>query len=825
MIRHIFSGLITAISLTFYCSFASAQNDTGFIKHASASLEKHASDRPIEKVYLHLDKSNYDLGDTIWYKAYTVIGPSHQLSVLSGVLYVELIGPADTVMVRHILHLTAGVAWGGLPLPDKARPGNYHIRAYTKWMRNEDAAYFYNQEVRIGGYENVPPVRKVVSNPDVQFFPEGGWLVNDLRSKVAIKAVNANGLGQNIKGEIEDNEGNVIVDFETRHLGMGAFAFEPQIGKSYRAKITTAESSYIVPLPAAKLKGYTLSINNADADSIFIKVAANETLFNEQQHHSFYITAQISGKVYYAAAGKLEDKVFTASVDKKRFPSGIAQFTLFSEQGEPLNERIVFIQNNDTLKLHVAARPISAVRGQVKVDFVAGNENQQGVAGTFSVAVINESIVNNAEANEGTILNRLLLTSDLKGYIEQPNYYFIDRSAETKADLDILMLTQGYRRYDWKPILNDTLPGITYQPEDALSLSGTIKTFSGKPVPNGKVTLVAIHDKLLADTVADANGNFKFTDLELPDSAKLVLSAKKSNNSNSLELAVSQPVYPGIAKKPHAGRDNMPDLQATAVTTATTDSAAFQKQNAEFLKRKRQLHEVVIKARRVVKREPPDLENSANMNGAGNADQVIMSKDLVGCVNLAECLMGLMRGVSWRREGVAGKVDVPYNNRTHGMHAPGKMVIFIDGAPQAVNLEDIDPKIIHSIEVLESAAYMMVYGYDMGGGVILITTKHSGDKDYFMSVPAQPGTIKYIFNGYYKAKEFYSPRYDGPQNNAAIPDLRSTIYWNPNIITDKDGKASIDYFNADGKGIYRIVVEGIDSDGNLGRVVYRYRVE
>ncbi len=807
----------------FCCSFASAQSDTGFIKHASASLEKHASDRPIEKVYLHLDKSNYDLGDTIWYKAYTVIGPSHQLSALSGVLYVELIGPADTVMVRHILHLTAGVAWGGLPLPDKARPGNYHIRAYTNWMRNEDAAYFYNQEVRIGGYENVPPVRKVASNPDVQFFPEGGWLVNDLRSKVAIKAVNANGLGQNIKGEIEDNEGNVIVDFETRHLGMGAFAFVPRIGKSYRAKITTAESSYIVPLPAAKFKGYTLSINNADADSIFIKVAANETLFNEQQHHIFYITAQISGKVYYAAAGKLEDKVFTASVDKKRFPSGIAQFTLFSEQGEPLNERIIFIQNNDSLKLNVATRPISTVRGQVKVDLVAGNENQPGVTGTFSVAVINESIVNNAEANEGTILNRLLLTSDLKGYIEQPNYYFIDRSAETKADLDILMLTQGYRRYDWKPILNDSMPVINYQPEEALALSGTIKTFSGKPVPNGKVTLVAMHDKLLADTVADANGNFKFTDVELPDSAKLVLSAKKSNKSNSLVLAVSQPVYPGIVKKSQAGRDPAVELHLLP-PAAATDTSAFQKQNTEFLKRKRQLHEVVIKARRVVKREPPDLENSANMNGAGNADQVIMSKDLAGCANLVDCLKGLMRGVTWRRAGTVGKDEVAYNNRVHGMHAPAKMVVYFDGAPEDVSLEDIDPKIIHSIEVLESPAYLMVYGYDIGG-VILITTKHSGDRDYFLSVPALPGTIKYIFNGYYKTKEFYSPRYDGPQNNAAIPDLRSTIYWNPNIITDKDGKASIDYFNADGKGIYRIVVEGIDSDGNLGRVVYRYRVE
>ena len=298
-----------------------AQTDTAFLNRATTSLEKHASASPIEKVYLHLDKNNYDLGDTIWYKAYTVVGQNHKLSALSGVLYVELISPADTVMSRQILHLASGLAWGGLALPDKIKPGDYHIRAYTNWMRNAGEEYFYSQKIRVGGYEiaaaNKPSTH---ANPDVQFFPEGGWLLNDLRSKVAVKAVNANGYGQDIKGTIEDNLGNVIVDFATHHLGMGAFAFTPQNGRTYKAKIVTGESSFTVDLPIAKQEGYILGINNSSPDSIFIKVAANEALFKQKQHATFYIIAQNAGKVYYAATGKLEDRVFTASVDKKRFP-------------------------------------------------------------------------------------------------------------------------------------------------------------------------------------------------------------------------------------------------------------------------------------------------------------------------------------------------------------------------------------------------------------------------------------------------------------------------------------------------------------------------
>ncbi|HTK22029.1 MAG TPA: hypothetical protein VL442_21070, partial [Mucilaginibacter sp.] len=362
-------SVLLILGFAFFISLSSsAQTDTAFLSKAITSLENYTSANANEKVYLHMDKCNYDLGDTVWYKAYVVIAAHHQLSALSEVAYVELISPADTIMSRQILHLENGIALGSLALPDKAKPGYYHIRAYTNWMRNAGAEYFFNQKIHIGGYETKAEVKPVSGKPDVQFFPEGGWLVNGLRSKVAVKVLNSTGYGQNIKGTVEDDAGNVIVDFATQHLGMGTFAFTPQKGKIYKAKISIGETSFTTPLPLAKEEGYTLGINNSNPDSIFIKVAVNEPLFRQKQHSRFYIIAQTAGKIYYTTAGTLDDMAFTSAVDKKRFPSGIVQFTLFAENGEPMNERSAFIQNNDILQLHIGNIDAPAVRKKVKIN-------------------------------------------------------------------------------------------------------------------------------------------------------------------------------------------------------------------------------------------------------------------------------------------------------------------------------------------------------------------------------------------------------------------------------------------------------------------------
>jgi hypothetical protein len=919
-------------------------------KHAGADsalinitsrLKTYASDHVIEKAYLHLDKPSYFFGDTIWYKAYTVVGEHHQLSALSGVLYVELIGPKDSVITRQTLHLTSGVSWGDFTLSRKLAPGNYHIRAYTNWMRNAGPEYFFNHEFTLGAPQPALITDKLSAppNPDVQFFPEGGELVNSLRSRVAVKAVNANGLGEDINGTVEDNDGNVIADFATQHLGMGVFAMTPQSGKTYKAKINgTGGSSFTVDLPKAKEEGFTLMLNNRGKDSIYLSVAANARLFKEKQNTRFYLVAQAGGKVYYTAAGRLENPVFSATIEKVRFPSGIVQFTLFSESGEPLNERIAFIRNNDTLKLNLNSPSNTyTTRQKVVIGLDAKDDENKPTTGSFSVSVINESRLGIDQTAESTIYNNLLLTSDLKGYIEKPNYYFLNPTDQTRADLDLLMLTQGYRRFEWKNVLSNTNPPVAYQPEKLLELAGNIQTPSGKPVVNGKVTLTATRENFFADTTTDANGNFKFTNLDLPDTAKIVLNARKAHEGKNVTIFVKKADFAAVIKQKQITTSLSHELQAIM----QKNYAEYrQQQKDDSLKSVRQLKEVTITARKVSKPDiynnygtipehladmkkvneylsiddalksvipgmfyinghyyvgrydsrnmvaliindspaseddlhfyspkeidnirlidktglsqatlriatkryagtdttstyklkevnikarkivqGPDLSGSANMNGAGHADQVITGDKLQGCITLSDCLNGKVFGVSFK-DGMA------YNMRSQTtLGGTPPMIIILDGnILDASHLNDVNATDISSIEVLRSAAFLTIYGSNAPGGALVITSKHGGQNSYVTS-ESPSGLITYPFKGFYKARAFYSPKYKGPKTETQPFDARNPVYWNPNIITDKDGKASFEYFNADTKGIYRIVIEGIDDNGNLGRQVYKYKVE
>jgi len=915
-----------------------AQTDSAVLINSAGALTNYFNNYPVEKAYLHLDKTDYFPGDTIWFKAYTVLGQQHRLSQLSGVLYCELINTKDSVISRRILKLLVGIGWGDFDLPRPLQSGTYRIRAYTAWMRNAPG-YYFDEQITIGGQRAITPSPKQLAasptslpvkiKPDVQFFPEGGQMINGLRSKIAVKCINGNGLGDDIKGVVIDNNGSEVTAFATQHLGMGVFALTPQAGKTYRAKIIAADSSeYTFDLPLPLEEGFTLAVNSSEADSIFLSVSANEKLFAEQKNTSFYLIAQSGGKVFYTAAAKLTAPVFSATIAKSRFPTGIVQFTLFSQSGQPLNERVIFIQNNDVLKLTLSSPAETyGTRQKVKMELGIGNNDKQHAIGSFSVSVTNESRVPVNENAENTILSNLLLTSDIKGYVEQPNYYFSSINSQTRADLDILMLTQGYRRFEWKQVLKNTTLPPTYLPETSLELTGSIKTPAGKPVPNGGVIFTAPKENFLKDTVTDADGNFKFTNLNLVDTIKTIVRARKHTNGSNVAIYLQQPNYPGVVKsnintdtaskltpamlkniadyhdrlkqdsskngrqlkevvvtakkEPKPDRfnqygtameydvdmrklnrefttlgsalpsiipgarydgsgaityeftrarliiDGMPhqsadiniyeprEIESVRMIAATSMNAAqlviTTKRYAGTDTATTTLKEVKVIAQKV--RKEPDLSESQNLH-KGAADQVIMGDKLGSCIDLSDCLQGRA-------------IFIHFDSQGRPSSRNGLMSVIIDGNIfDGSHLNDVNVNDVYSIEVLSSINAMSIYGSSIQkGGALVITMKHGGGQNYLTSEnPA--GLITYLFKGYYAARTFYSPKYDKPNTgNYQTSDLRTTIYWNPNIITDKDGRASFEYYNADTKGTYRVVIEGIDDNGNIGRQIYRYKVE
>jgi len=518
------------------------------------------------------------------------------------------------------------------------------------------------------------------------------------------------------------------------------------------------------------------------------------------------LAAQACGKVYYAVENNSDNKFFSVIIPKNKFPTGIVQFTLLSPAGEPLNERLAFIENHNETRLEVKPdKQVYSSRQKIKFQLSAKNGNKPS-AGTYSVAVTDEDKVPVDSLNESTILTNLLLISDLKGDIEQPNYYFNHPTEETRADLDNLLLTQGYRHFSWKQLADTTRP--KFQPEKGITISGTVKR-NNKPVPAAQVKLFSkAGGMFMLDTVTDVNGKFAFRDLIFADSTKFVVQSRVKKGQDDVTLELDTIHGPLSIVKAAAIGDNL---------SHKADLAAYAMKSQQFYEEQKKYginqHKILLKEVKVEAKMILPVPHSQNLNGSGNADAVVTAKDIekMACGNIANCV--LLPGVTFRK-------GIPLNLRKQF----AQMAIVIDG--QFVDqdiFKNLNPEDIEGIEVVLGEHYGAIYGSRMASGGLIITTKRATkQKEYYRYAP---GVITYMPKGFYKAREFYSPQYDNPHTNQKMADLRSTIYWNPDIITDKDGKASFSYFNADSKGTYRVVIEGIDADGNLGRQVLRYKVE
>ena len=509
-----------AIFLAGFQVTAFCQNTSDPITTAVTNLKTLLTDHMREKAYLHFDRpyACYVAGENVYFKAYVFMGERHEPTTISNVLHVDLVDKNDAVLRSISLQLVNGTGWGDFSLPDSLQKGIYRVRAYTQWMRNEKTPAYFDQLLSVSTANSVDRVAGNTTQgmkPDLQFFPEGGSMVADVPSKVAFKAVGTNGLGIGVKGIVVDNDHQEVAKITTAHLGMGEFNFIPELGKTYNAMVTFADGSkYTLPLPAIQQKGITLAVNTGDPSKIAITVRANRPYYKENLNKKYELL------VYYAGALKhyspvLDNSILQLDLAASAFPTGIVKVTLLSETGEPLNERLVFVQNNDLLKLAVSAnKPAFTTRENVQLNLNVKDKDGNPVVGSFSASVVDESKLLVDESAENSLESYMLLSSELKGHIESPNFYFASVTDETRTDLDVLMLTQGFRRFDWKDLENG-IPAnatIAFTAEKQTDISGVLKTKAGDPIPNSSVTLIPQNTNGGAPMVqtTDSQGRFVF---------------------------------------------------------------------------------------------------------------------------------------------------------------------------------------------------------------------------------------------------------------------------------------------------------------------------
>lgn len=633
---------------------------------------------------------------------------------------------------------------------------------------------FHKQFIQIQGPEDY----------EVTFMPEGGDIPLGKRCKVAFKALNSFGLAEEISGVVVSEKGDTINDFQSQHRGMGFFLFQSdhEMDKYYvickNAK--GIEKRYL--LPSAISNSVALQVQQ-QTERTYISV--NKSIDMEADT-SLYLVIQCRGVVL--SASKWDDTKEFLTLPKDILPSGVIQVLLVDHDMNPISERLFFNVNTDNFANVTFSTDKKNYDRREKVNLSFGLSDTESKP---SLADFSISITDDADVKPDTcinILSSLLLTSELKGYIESPAYYFANINYKTKANLDFLMMTQGWSRYDVAKILK----GDYERPEAYLELgpaiSGTVKggLLMNRPSANYPVSLFSLDGSIFDQTVTDDKGHFIFNYAEVPDSVRYVVQALTKKGGNRVELILDSESFP-------IGKFTVP-------YTFTQNNNQFEnyieKADKQFIStngmRMMYLDGVEITTKKIEPFRKSTYSSSFNPK---------FTLDEINKFHASDVLQVLMR---------FGGVVVSGNNVS--IRGGGTPLVLVDDIPyDAEFLSMIPIDDVAEIEVIKDGS-AAILGSNASNGAILISTK-TGE----LNAEIKPFNIKGMTPlGYQVSKEFYSPQYETQQQkDSAKPDLRSTIYWNPSVKTSEEGVGNLSFYTSDTSTTYSVVMEGVTTDGLL----------
>ncbi len=701
-------------------------------------------------------------------------------------------------------------------------------------------------------------------NADVQFLPEGGSMVGGLPAHIGFKAIGEDGKGLDVSGTITDHSQKQVAIFKSLHTGIGSFNLDAKDGESYTANVTLpggAVKQYA--LPPVKNKGTTLLIKNElQSDSLTVTIAPGGDM--AVSGLGYFLIGRARDVVCYAAIVAIrKNNPVIRKIAKNKFPTGISHFTLMTSTYQPLNERLVFIDHHDDLRIKLLnVKPVYGKRDSVGLKLQVTDGDGNPVAGNFSMSVTDDGQVRKDSLEAENITTRLLLTADLKGYIEQPGYYLSAKTPEAWQALDNLLLTQGWVGYDWAKAFDP--PALTYHPEKDLGVTGHVFNVMNKPVKSTHVLLFSKSPSILLDTTTDNTGKFVFDRLPKVDTPVFILKAvNKSGKSFNVGITVDE-IPPPVFVKPAAPLTDRWFVNIDSTLLKYTKNAAV-KQLQDYTPGGHLLKEVNIKAKKIIK-------DSQNLNGSGNADFVMDEKDLEAA-GKKTWLQLLQENISGFREGIFTNGVL---SKSHSEKAQKDMFLYlyvtdfkpdpvlrewyfigdrpiklivdgisIDQLIEVKNFRDLHDYLSHTaedikgFEVISSTKFALTYlnrydPLDPYSGVPLTIEAMSFNPPIaisptdiaFVEITTRSGNGPGIVNtpGMYLykplpiswPKAFYKPKYTPNDTAKNHLDLRSTIDWEPNIVTDANGEAKIWFYTADKPSTYTLTIEGTDMNGRLG---------
>ncbi|MDP4276439.1 MAG: hypothetical protein Q8914_02295 [Bacteroidota bacterium] len=760
---------------------------------------------PEEKVYLHIDKPYYAAGERIWFRAHLVHAAIHVPFLLSRFVYVELLNAENDIVIRKKLKPIDGMYYGQMELAAEIPEGWYSLRAYTNYMRNIDEAYFFRKSVFIGNPLNTEQTSTVIEpakehahkqeKPEhpytVTLYPEGGHLVAGSMQLVAVRSISGNNTGVAVSGRIFDEEKAEITTFRCTEDGFGVISFIPLAGKRYTAICEDSQGHQLtVTLPPASESDYALNVQqNASILQITLKTPNDVPL----QDSVSLIVHQRGLPIFQSAFIPSAPPVI--SLSKEGLNSGMIQLLALNRNGNILSDRLVFINNPDKIQVTVTTdKPLYRKRDGVHASISLKDAEGNPVQGNFSISITDDADVK-INPEDGTIVSQLLLQSEFKEPISHLNRYFLPDNRIAAAQLDLLMLTSQWQRYNVPEILKGNLSkGDLYPLELGDVISGKVQSYPSKRgIPNINVSMMIRTQSYIDAATTDKNGRFYFQGFEFPDSTKIMLQAMK---------------------KPGAFMDIVPDkdtFPSSSIFVPSQSSLALEKNMRDFFKKSRERYDIEngsmtinLKEVEVVAKKEDKLKDLRRDRGAyyDNPSYSFSGDDLETAVSLVDLLIRAP-GMSMDASGTG----VLLRNKTP--------LLKVDNMTWTMDqLSTINPTDVDLIDILKDPGETAMYGSEGSNGVICIYLKRGGAAKPSTELESNQALLSPL--GYCVPATFPMPAYQIPENKLrTIPDLRSTLYWKPNVVCDSTGKADIFFYLADSQGPCTVTIEGVSPKGEI----------
>jgi TonB-dependent SusC/RagA subfamily outer membrane receptor len=693
----------------------------------------------------------------------------------------------EEILLTQGLQLNAqGTTEFGFSIPDRPHPSQHLALSFK-----ESKDYSITQKVQL-------PYSLAAA--DIQFLPEGGQWIIGKKATMAFRAVYPDGTPVALTGSLE---GEAETDFSTNVAGLGKLEFTPQ-KEDYVALIRSSSHGETrkISLPKAQTAGLSIQVQQPE-NGAFISafIQGNEVPGN------LLFVAHTRGIISFMMQGKLSNGIWGVRVPRKNLPTGIHTLAVLDEQGRPLLERMVFVRSDDALTFDLAKdqNPLQP-RGKVTLGLSSSAADSLALT-SLSVSVVDLDQVQDESELYGTLFSHLLLSSDLKGKIYRPGYYFQNNSPKVREELDLVLLTHGWSRFTWEDVLKGTYPDQGQYIEQGITIAGKIteQTPTKKGLGGGKISaLVGEGVELLATEYAP-DGSFLLTDLQYQDSVSVTLTAEDLRARNFINLAIAFPAL------------QFPNLEGSYPTEI------YWPKELVATVRERNLMQQLTTGAKVTDLEAVTVEantlqeeqtQSRMLYGEGDAS--IKPEEIPGgqgFINIFQLIQGRVAGVRVTFDGFNATVLI---RGVGSLQAGLEPMYMLNNVPvDATTLAQISPRDVESVEVFKDPSRTAIFGSQGGNGVIAVYTKTGANITY----NSVGGTLVTKYSGYSTPRVFYSPKYEEGGSSTSLTDRRSTLYWNPLLTTDSKGKAEVTYYNSAAATKHLLIVEGIDRKGRLGRLV------